>query len=340
MRLNLFLFSTIFILSISYDIIRDLPYNIYHIEDMSLYEKNYIKEGNNFYIRFPYNTEKDIKFYLTIPKYITLFPIYFYEFTTYPNYNDIINTNFNAEIEFNNKEVMENIIYSYNIKKTEGKYLVLFFKNNEALNYISFYANTNSNISSILSKASIIDLYDSRSYDINPFIAEESYYFRLNITTSSKINLEIKTTAEKSDVPTYLLDLKCFSNEPTDDDLTNVDSTWKRSLYYSWSESTYYNYEYRTYKYKTEDEVKYCGIHINNKVTLDNFNISVSYTIITEFPIWVIIIFSIIGFIVLLLIARSCRRKSNLEKAEDGCRAMCCLFVCGAFLARSAQNDY
>ena len=85
-------------ISISFDIIRDLPYNTYHIEDKFSYEKNYIKERNNFYIRFPYNTEKDIKFYLTIPKNITLFPIYFYEFSAYPNDNDIINTNFNTEI--------------------------------------------------------------------------------------------------------------------------------------------------------------------------------------------------------------------------------------------------
>ena len=90
------------------------------------------------------------------------------------------------------------------------------------------------NISSLLTKTSVLDLYDSRSYDI----AEESYYFRLNITTSSKINLEIKTTAEKSDVQNYLLDIKYFSNEPTDDDLTNIDSTWKRDLSYILSEST------------------------------------------------------------------------------------------------------
>ena len=65
---------------------------------MFSYEKNNINEGNNFYFRFPYNTEKDIKFYLTIPKDITLLPIYFYEFSAYPNDNDIINTNFNTEI--------------------------------------------------------------------------------------------------------------------------------------------------------------------------------------------------------------------------------------------------
>ena len=133
---------------------------------------------------------------------------------------------------------MENIIYSYNIQKTARKYLILFFKKNEALNYISFYANSNSNIYSLLTKTSVLDLYDSRSYDINPFFAEESYYFRLNITTSSKINLEIKATAEKSDVQNYLLDIKYFSNEPTNDDLTNIDSTWKRDLSYSLSEST------------------------------------------------------------------------------------------------------
>ena len=74
MKIFKFLFLGLFLLSASRDIIRDLPYNIYQIEDMEQYETKYLPEGNKFYIRFPSNLNQDIKFYLTIPKNTTLFP--------------------------------------------------------------------------------------------------------------------------------------------------------------------------------------------------------------------------------------------------------------------------
>ena len=41
-----FLLITLFSLSLSLDIIRNLPYNIYQIEDMNQYETKFLPEGN------------------------------------------------------------------------------------------------------------------------------------------------------------------------------------------------------------------------------------------------------------------------------------------------------
>ena len=104
MRITYILFENLFLLSLSLNIIRDLPYNIYHVEDMDQYQNKYIPEGNKFFIRFPYNLDKEIKFYLTIPKNTTLFPIYSSEFSEYPSDEQLANTDFKKEIEVTNRE--------------------------------------------------------------------------------------------------------------------------------------------------------------------------------------------------------------------------------------------
>ena len=135
-----FLLIALFSLSLSLDIIRNLPYNIYQIEDMNQYETKNLPEGNRFYIKLPKNIEKDTTFYLTIPKDITLFPIYSSEFSEKPKDEEIINTNYKNEIQLKNRENQEYSIYSFNIEKSDS-YKVLYFQNNEALNYLSFFAS-------------------------------------------------------------------------------------------------------------------------------------------------------------------------------------------------------
>ena len=94
MRIFFLFFNSFFIFISSLNIIRDISYNIYHIEDMNQYQGKYIPEGNKFYIRFSSNIRSDIKFYLTIPKNISLFPIYLSDFSKYPSDEEIIGTNF------------------------------------------------------------------------------------------------------------------------------------------------------------------------------------------------------------------------------------------------------
>ena len=143
MKILNFLLITLFFFSSSRDIIKTLPYNIYQIEDMNQYETKYLPEGNKFYIKLPKSIEKDTTFYLTIPKNITLFPIYSSEFKENPKNEEIINTDYKNEIQLKNKENEEYSIYSFNIEKSDS-YKVLYFQNNEALNYLSFFAD-NSN---------------------------------------------------------------------------------------------------------------------------------------------------------------------------------------------------
>ena len=144
MNIYYLLLLNLFLLSISKYIIRDLPYNIYQIEDMNLYEAKYISEGNKFYIKFPKNSNNNITFSLLIPNNITLFPIYLSEFSKEPNDEEIINTNYNNELQLKDRDDQEYSKYSFHIKNSNS-YKVLYFKNNEILNYLSFYALSNNN---------------------------------------------------------------------------------------------------------------------------------------------------------------------------------------------------
>ena len=98
MNIFQFLFLDLFLFYASHDIIRDLPYNIYQIDDVNKYETKYIPEGNKFYIRFPSNVNKDATFYLTIPKNTTLFPVYSSDFSNYPNDDEIAITEYQNEL--------------------------------------------------------------------------------------------------------------------------------------------------------------------------------------------------------------------------------------------------
>ena len=83
-----FLFFCLILIISSKYIIRDLPYNIYHVEDMNQYENKYIPEGNMYYIRFPYNINNNIKFSLTLPKKI-LFTLFIF-FSLYSKHFNLI----------------------------------------------------------------------------------------------------------------------------------------------------------------------------------------------------------------------------------------------------------
>lgn len=116
MKSSYILLANLYLLCSSYNIIRDLPYNIYHVEDMNQYENKYLPEGNKFYIRFPSDLNNDIKFYLTIPKNTSLFPIYASEFSKYPSDKEIMDTNFKNEIELKTEKIFI-IVYIHTISK-------------------------------------------------------------------------------------------------------------------------------------------------------------------------------------------------------------------------------
>ena len=172
MKILHFLLTTLFLVSSSLDIIRNLPSNIYQIEDLNKYETKNLPEGNRYYIKLPKNFEKDSTFYLTIPKNITLFPIYFSEFSENPKNEEIIKTDYKKEIQLKNRENQEYSIYSFNIEKSNS-YKVLYFQNNEVLDYLSFFVS-NLNITS--SNYEILPYNKKYTYDII-----ETLYFRVEL---------------------------------------------------------------------------------------------------------------------------------------------------------------
>lgn len=338
MRITFLILSSLLLLSSSYDIIRDLPYNIYHIEDMAQYKNSYLPEGNKFYIRLPFNTDEEIKFSLSIPKNITLFPIYLSEFPKYPSNEEIMNANFDEEIELTNREALEHNIYFFDIKK-KGAYQVLYFQNNEILNYLSLYAYSKNASLTI----SIYEAKRNSKLVINPLNIESSYYIKLNTTDLGKKEIKIKTKADRAYYPVYQLDIKCFSYEPTDDEITTVDNTWKQDLPHDtyYTDSYYDNYNYQTYIYEPKDEFLFCGIHIYNLNYLPQLYIDFYVTDVIDIPVWATILIAIMGIIFLCIICRavaSCRR-GNGSDANTLAACLAAMCICSLLAARMASND-
>ena len=309
------LFACLFFLSTSRDIIRDLPYNIYQIEDMNQYETKYLPEGNKFYIRFPSNLDKDIIFHLTIPKNTTLFPVYSSDFSKYPNDDEVIKAEYQNEIQLKNREDEEYSIYSFDIKKT-NTYKVLYFQNNEVLNYLSFYA------SSLGSTIQIIDRivpYDQKIL-LGRLNATTQYFVRVQLDPDDeKLAIETKTTY--NDYPDYFLGVAFFPQKPTDDELSyerNYEILAYDSTTYSGSETRIF---YTTNKAKST----YLGILIDNSKYLRSFEIIVGHD--GRWPTWLIAVISVVVGLIIIVFLFFCLR-------TEGGRAAClcvlgiCLICC------------
>jgi hypothetical protein len=309
MKINCLLFLGLFLFSLSSNIIRDLPYNIYHVENMDQYKNKYIDEGNKFYIRFPSNFDKDVKFYLTIPKNITLFPIYSSEFNEYPSDKEIIKTDFKNEISLKNREDLQYSIYTFDLEKT-SPYKVLYFQNNELLNYISFYAFSNSS-----NTTNIKDLNFDRETTLTNLKANTSYYYRVKID-GQKDKFEIKIQIPSRYIPSFQLDVKGFTHYPTDEEASTVDINWIKSLPYESKISS--GNEVRTYDFNTGEDVDYLAIRIYFERDLPQMQIKVSVD--SSLPTWAIVLICIAGGIVFLVITCFCMM------TETG-RAFCEVFL-------------
>ena len=327
MGISYIIFTSFLLLSLSMNIIRDLPPNVNFLEDMEQYENKYIPEGNKFYIRIPSDLNNEIKFYLTLPKNTTLFPIYSAEFSNYPEDKEIINTEFKNEIELKEKEDLEYSVYSFDIKKTKP-YKALFFQNNEVINYISFYAS--SNINDINNNYNLTNLTLNHRTQIDYIDYGTSYYFKVATNARSNYVFIIKTSVHESYMPDYQLDLKCFSQEPTDEEATNVDNTWIKNMEYQIDLDYYDNYENRNFEHRHGEDYDYCAIHIYNNRSAYYFYIYVSLNY--EMPAYVTAILIIVCIFVFILILCLLRSKSG--------RAFCLgMIVCAACCASMASNS-
>ena len=322
MRISYILFTSL--IWLSQNIIRDLPYNIYHIEDMNQYENKYLPEGNKFYIRFPSNLNDDIKFHLTIPKNTTLFPVYISEFSQLPSNQEIINAEFKNEIDLKNREDLDYSIYTFDIKKSDS-FKVLYFQNNEILNYISFYASSKT---STFNSGSIIDLNIGDRKEFFSFPGGTSYYFRVASSSSSEKVL-ITTDVPGGYDPDYQVDIKFFSYRPSDDEVTNVDYSWERNL----NPKIRYNYyEIREYELVPSNKFKYIAIHIYNSNNVLNFTIKVN--LINELKAWQIMLIVISGIVFLVLLVLCLRT----ETGRAACYCLLCIALCASSMAVNAQS--
>ena len=309
-----FLLITLFSFSLSLDIIRNLPYNIYQVEDMNQYETKNLPEGNRFYIKLPKNIEKDTTFYLTIPKDITLFPIYSSEFSEKPKDEEIINTDYKNEIQLKNRENQEYSIYSFNIEKSDS-YKVLYFQNNEALNYLSFFASNADLTSTTPDRIN----YDRRS---NPFTIskKDTRYFVVKLVRDDE-NLEIDINADYpiGFYPDFSLGYYLYNNE-TDPDITKRKYT---NLGYSSSNYDYDRYQNRVYDLKNTNKFQYLGIKIENKIDIRQ---SLSILVRPEYSLaWWAILLIVVGVIIFIIITALCLRT---EQGRAFCACLLILCIC------------
>ena len=308
-----FLLITLFSFSLSLDIIRNLPYNIYQVEDMNQYETKNLPEGNRFYIKLPKNIEKDTTFYLTIPKDITLFPIYSSEFSEKPKDEEIINTDYKNEIQLKNRENQEYSIYSFNIEKSDS-YKVLYFQNNEALNYLSFFASNADLTSTTPDRIN----YDSRSS--HTLAARDTRYFVVKLDLKDE-NLVIDINADYPtyhNYPDFSLGYYLFNTE-TDPYITNPS---KYSIL-GYSSSNYDHYQNRVYDLKNTNKFQYLGIKIENKIDILQ---SLSILVRPEYSLpWWAILLIIVGVIIFIIITALCLRT---EQGRAFCACLLILCIC------------
>ena len=259
---------------------------------MNKYETKYLPEGNKFYIKLPKSMEKDTTFYLTIPKNITLFPIYSFEFKEKLKDEEIINTDYQNEIQLKNKENEEYSRYSFNIEKSD-LYKVLYFQNNEALNYLSFFASTSDET---IPTYEILTIDIFKSITISPFNVS---YFKIQIDPDDDYIIELDAYHNRGLAPNIELGYHFFNN-PTDSDITNKNN-YGNEEYKSDSKD---DYERRTYELENKNKYQYIGISIANKNSVSQI-ILITVKISKGFPAWAIVLI-VLGGIISIIIGLCC----------------------------------
>ena len=337
----------VILLTLSNPITIDLPFNNYYTEDINKYANKIIPEGSQFFIRFPKDSENEMKFYIIIPKNVTIFPIYISEFSEYPDNTLIVNTNFVNEIRLSKQEEehTQYYKYSYDIAKIKP-YQVIYFENDEAIDYISFYSYS-------FAENTFSNLPVNQSLTIFSLKTNSSYY--LKFSASDGKSLQIETSAALSYLPNYELDIKCFPNEPSELEVTNVDRSWQKNLTYKLSDD-YYN-EFRTYEYELNEKHQFCTIHIYNKNALNELHIRIEISEEKKLPTWAIVLIAVLAVLLIIgicfLIKKACCSAppppspvnkngdtTCLQRTHDMCCAICICAYCFASVAQAGQTDY
>ena len=110
------------------------------------------------------------------------------------------------ELQLKNREDEEYSIYSFDIKKTDS-YKVLYFQNNEVLNYFSFYAAP-----AVSAPANIVikNIEYKKKTTVRELQAGYYYAFRVDVDEDSKITIEIKVSTSYN--PSFQVDVAFLIN--------------------------------------------------------------------------------------------------------------------------------
>ena len=218
MALYILFFKYLFILSslpTIKPIIKYLSFNVAH-------EERYLPEFTQYYIRFPLNFMKKFKFYINYPKTTNSFPAYSAEFSQYPTDSEINQKEFINELVFNNQEDPQYHKFTTEIEYKE-QYIVIYFKNNEALNYLYLYAKT---------EMTINDIECNNKYEYENVDKETKLYFRVNIEDYPGEKITINLNYEDSDYNldfnnyegAFNIDIETFKFYPEEGFLSSLDS--------------------------------------------------------------------------------------------------------------------
>ena len=321
------LFINFFLYSVQLDIIRDLPFNVNHEENLNAYENKFIPKGNKFFIRFPSNSNYDIKFILKIPKNINLFPIYSEDFFEFPNDKEIINTNFKNEFTLKKKEDLEYSTYSFDIinnNKNTVTYKVLYFQNNEILNFISFGVYTDKDYNAIFIK----DISLGGMAQVDGAMNSNNYFFIARLEKGDKkfeIKVKSKTLNKRESKP-YFVSGKAFLYYPQSSDLIDYKEGYPVPVEED-DVSKDGDEEERTYNTSTYDRQFYFfAIEVYTYDDLKYFTIILSVSS-TWSNIWKIIVYVIAGIVILIFIFLLFG-VTKCHKNFCSCFTNCCIDVC------------
>ena len=307
-------------------IIKDLSFNVE-------YKEQQLPELTQYYIRFPLNFIKKFKFYINYPKTTNPFPVYFAEFPQYPTDSEINQTDFTNELVLNNQEDPQYDKYTADVEYKE-QYIVIYFKNDEALNYLYLYTKT---------EIAINDIECNHKYEYENVDKGTKLYFRVNIKDhlgeEITINLNYEDLDYNSDFNTnegpFNIDIETFKFYPEEGYLTSLDS-----LINNLNPIVVYNRYNNTdnvtmqYSFKPNNEPKYLIIQIEPKRHMDFFSLVITPENNgkeSSFPAWIIAIISVIALIIIFIIIAFVIIKTNGRyQSSDVCCLCCCVGICGA----------
>jgi hypothetical protein len=218
MEIYIYLFI-LFILSfkstLNNNIINDLSFIIQSKEDFSTYYENKLPESTGYYIRFPPNFNKNFTFYLSLAKFTPDFPVYIAEFPHFPSKSELNQTEFSKRLYLQKQEDNIYDIYTTVIQCKES-YIVIYFKNNVALNYLSLYAKT---------EMIINDIECNHKYKYENIPERTRLYFRINIENFSGekiiINLNYKDSDKSKNHP-FNIDVEPSNIYPEEEDIISL----------------------------------------------------------------------------------------------------------------------